>query len=302
MNGPGSQPGDEDWSCLPLPAEIETWHAPVTPEPGTPGTGEVLTLLRAMAAAMNGNPMPAQPLVFSLHTLSADAHNLLAQMMGEGEVSAQVAPTCGRYAHTGTIVRIQESRYTGIWRVIVDDANGQRLDDHIEIGALPAEIFDEALHSGVTHGMVPDVSEIAIAAVDGLMNAPSIASEIAAAQAATLETIAQQGQTQSGNSHVINFSLLPVTPADIAWLEAMLGEGTVAIFSTGYGKCTVTATGWRHVWRVRYFDGANRVLLDTLDITRIPEVVMAAPEDLASSLEHLREMVGWLERGSVNDV
>jgi len=255
---------------------------------------EVLPLLRAMTTALARAPMPAPPLVFPVHALSAEAHDLLAQLMGEGEVSAQVMPTSGRYANTGAVVRIQESRYTGVWRVIVDGANGERLDDQIEIGALPAAILEEALHSGATHGVIPDMSAAPGQAADGLMNAPSIASEIAAAQAAALETITQQGGR--GSSHVINFSLLPVTPADIAWLEAMLGEGTVAIFSTGYGKCTVTATGWRHVWRVRYFDGSNRVLLDTLDITAIPEVVMAAPEDLASSLDHLREIVDWLER------
>lgn len=95
---------------------------------------------------------------------------------------------------------------------------------------------------------------------------------------------------------MINFSLLPVTPADLEWLDRMLGTGPVGLFSTGYGKCTVIATGWRHVWRVRYFDGSNRVLLDTLDITRIPEVVVASAEDLADSLRHLREIVQWLEQ------
>lgn len=289
-SGPGSQP-DEDGLYLPLPSSIDTWREAPTPEPGTPGADEVLTLLHAMADALDDNPAPAQPLVFPVRALSASAHRLLAQVLGEGEVSAQVAPTHGQYANTGALVRIQEARYTGVWCVLVDDANGARLDDHIEIGTVPAAILDEASHSGLAPGVVPDVSEIT---ADGLMNAPSIASEIVAAQTGAIATIAQHGTT---DSHVINFSLLPVTPADIAWLETMLGEGTIAFFSTGYGKCTVTATGWRHVWRVRYFDGSNRVLLDTLDITRIPEVVIAAPEDLADSLRHLRDIIAWLERG-----
>jgi hydrogenase-1 operon protein HyaF len=283
MTGPGSQPEPDDWSCLPLPSTVETWRSPDTPESGMPGTSEVLALLRDMIAALDSNPSPTQPLVFPVAALGADAHRLLAQVMGEGEVSAQVVPTGKNEAEAATLVRIQESRYPGIWRVIVDCANGERIDDRIEIGAIPAVVLDEALHSGLTQGTIPDTSGYT------LMNAPSIATEIVAAQA---KAVAQHGAA----SHVVNFSLLPVTPEDVEWLENMLGTGRVGIFSTGYGKCTVIATGWRHVWRVRYFDGTNKILLDTLDITRIPEVAVASAEDLADSLRHLREIVEWLEQ------
>ncbi|RQH07065.1 hydrogenase expression/formation protein [Paraburkholderia dinghuensis] len=281
--GPGSQPEPDDWSCLPLPSTVETWRSPDTPDPGEPGTDEVLALLRNMAAALASDPQPTQPLVFPVAALGADAHRLLAQVMGEGEVSAQVMPSRKTYCGAGALVRIQESRYPGIWRVIVDSATGERIDDRIEIGAIPAVILDEAQHSGTTQGTVADT------AGHDLMNAPSVATEIVAAQARAL---ARHG----AGSHVVNFSLLPVTPADIAWLENMLGAGTVGIFSTGYGKCTVIATGWRYVWRVRYFDGTNKILLDTLDITGIPEVAVASAEDLADSLRHLREIVEWLEQ------
>ncbi|WP_233869345.1 hydrogenase expression/formation protein [Paraburkholderia adhaesiva] len=281
--GPGSQPEPDDWSCLPLPSTVETWRSPDTPDPGVPGTGEVLALLRNMVSALDSDPQPTQPLVFSAAALGADAHRLLAQVMGEGEVSAQVMPSRNAHAAAGTLVRIQESRYPGIWRVIVDSATGERIDDRIEIGAIPAVVLDEAQHSGTEQGTIADT------AAHELMNAPSIATEIVAAQE---RAVARHG----AGSHVINFSLLPVTPADIAWLENMLGTGTVGIFSTGYGKCTVIATGWRYVWRVRYFDGSNKILLDTLDITGIPEVAVASAEDLADSLRHLREIVEWLEQ------
>jgi hydrogenase-1 operon protein HyaF len=290
--GPGSQPEPDDWSCLPLPSVVETWRSPDTPEPGTPGAREVLALLRDMIAALGDNPSPARPLVFPVGALGADAQRLLAQVMGEGEVSAQVVPTApteptapvrATQADAAALIRIQESRYPGIWRVIADSASGERIDDRIEIGAIPAAILDEARQSGATHGTVPDASG------HDLMNAPSIATEIAAAQAKALDR-------HDAGTHVVNFSLLPVSPADIAWLEGMLGTGTVGIFSTGYGKCTVASTGWRHVWRVRYFDGSNKILLDTLDITLIPEVVIASAEDLADSLRHLREIVEWLEQ------
>ncbi|AFT89946.1 hydrogenase expression/formation protein [Paraburkholderia phenoliruptrix] len=277
--GPGSLPEPDNWSCLPLPSTSELWRTTATPEHGA---GDVLALLRAMVTALDGNPSPAHPLVFRVGTLGADAHRLLAQIMGEGEVSARVVSSRGARAHAGALVRIQECRYPGIWRIIVDSAKGVRIDDRIEIGAIPAAILYEARHSGTTQGTIPDTSS------HKLTSAPSIASEIAAAQA---RAVSRRG----AGSHVINFSLLPVTPADVAWLDNMLGAGTVSIFSTGYCKCTVIATTWRHVWRVRYFDGSNKVLLDTLDIALIPEMVIAAAEDLMDSLRHLREIVKWLE-------
>lgn len=172
--GPGSQPESSDWSCLPLPSLVETWREPPTPEPGSPGVSEVLTLLRSMVAALD-EPLPKPPAVFPVGALSADAHRLLAQLMGEGEVSAQVVPARESDARAAALVRIQESRYPGLWRVIVDSASGERIDDRIEIGAIPTAVLHEALNSGSTHGAIPD------AAGHDLMNAPSIATEIVAA-------------------------------------------------------------------------------------------------------------------------
>ncbi|MGD3775399.1 hydrogenase expression/formation protein, partial [Xanthomonas citri pv. citri] len=137
--------------------------------------------------------------------------------------------------------------------------------DYVEIAPAPSVVF-EAAARGAAHAQIPPVGEAT------LMNAPSITSEIAAVHARAV-------QTGGAGQHTINFSLLPVSPEDLAWLEGMLGEGRVGLFSTGYGKCMVMATALRHVWRVRYFDGANKVLLDTVEITRAPDVVLAAPDD-----------------------
>ncbi|MBN3812954.1 hydrogenase expression/formation protein [Paraburkholderia sp. Ac-20347] len=278
VSGAGSQPqqpGDEAWSCLPLPVEVETWRAPAFPEPGEPGVAAVLHLLRGMIDALESLASPDEAIRFPLDALDTDAHRLLAQVFGEGEVSARVA------CDDGATVQIQEARYAGVWRVITVGAQGERIADYVEIAPAPSVVF-EASARGAAHAAIPPVGEAT------LMNAPSLASEIAAIHARAV-------QTGGAGQHTINFSLLPVSPDDLAWLEGMLGEGRVGLFSTGYGKCMVMATALRHVWRVRYFDGANKVLLDTVEITRLPEVVLAAPDDLRDSLQHLREIVQWLE-------
>jgi hydrogenase-1 operon protein HyaF len=278
LTGPGSQPGqpgDEDWSCLPLPAEVETYRAPPLPEPGEPGADAVRQLLRRVVDAYQADPDPARTLSFALDRLDAPAHRLLAQVLAEGEVSARIV------LPEGGSVEIQESRYPGVWRVVTLGAHGQRQDDRIEVGAIPAVVLEQAAAAPVGARIPP---------TEGyeLMNAPAIANEIAAAHMRAVEAA-------GAITHTVNFSLLPLSPGDTAWLEAMLGEGNIGLFSTGYGKCMVMATTLRHVWRVRYSDGVGKVLLDTVEITRIPEVVLAAPDDLSDSMEHLRQIIDWLE-------
>jgi len=279
LTGPGSQPDDEDWSYLPLPTEVETYRAPPRPGPDEQGADAVRQLLCRIVDGYEAAADPAHTLSFALDELDASAHRLLAQVLAEGEVSARIVLPDG-----GT-VEIQEARYPGVWRVVTLDAHGQRQSDRIEVGAIPAVVLEQA-------AAAPAGARIPSADGYDLMNAPALANEIAAAHARAVET-------DGAGTHTINFSLLPVSPGDLAWLEAMLGEGRIGLFSTGYGKCMVMATALRHVWRVRYSDGAGKVLLDTLEVTRIPNVVLAAPEDLSDSMTHLRELTAWLERGDV---
>jgi hydrogenase-1 operon protein HyaF len=37
------------------------------------------------------------------------------------------------------------------------------------------------------------------------------------------------------------------------------------------------------VWRVQFFNSMDTLILDTLEVTDMPEVVLAAPEDLSDS-------------------
>ncbi|MDR2239855.1 MAG: hydrogenase expression/formation protein [Zoogloeaceae bacterium] len=280
MFGAGSQPAEEDWNYLPLPREVDTFHAPLPEQVGKAGIPEVLPLLRAMIEALQADPAPHPARVFDVAGLSAPAQALLAQSMGEGEVSAQISLPDGGAA------QIQESVYTGIWRVLEFDAAGALRADRIEIGDIAPIVVQQAMAAGATHIALPSAQG------QNLMNAPAIANEIASAHAAAMEN-------DGASNHAINFSLLPVTPEDLAWLEKIVGGGPVGIFSRGYGKCVVTSTGLRHVWRVRYFDGMNKIMLDMLEITRVPEVVLASREDLVNARAHLQELLEWLESGNV---
>ena len=91
--------------------------------------------------------------------------------------------------------------------------------------------------------------------------------------------------------HVINLTLLPHTEDDLAWLDAALGQGSVDILSRGYGNCRVTATALPHVWRVQFFNSMDTLILDTFEVTAMPEVALAAPEDLADSGARLHQVL-----------
>ena len=279
--GPGSQPQDEDVHWLPLPREVDTFSAPPPLRTGAAARAPVLALLtQAVQVLQTAAWSPSDPVALPVQGMDHEAQALLAQVMGEGEVSAQIS------LPDGSALQIQETVYTGIWRVLESDAAGKLRADHIEIGSAPAAIAREAQRAGATQAQLPPQQGLE------LMNAPAIANEIIAAHQAA---IASNG----AGCHVVNFTLQPVTAGDMAWLDRMIGGGPVGVFSRGYGKCVVTSTGLRHVWRVRYFDGMNKTLLDTLEITRIPAAVQAAAEDFADTLERLRELLAWLERGDV---
>ena len=84
---------------------------------------------------------------------------------------------------------------------------------------------------------------------------------------------------------------------DIAWLDHVLGTGRVLILSRGYGNCRITNTCVPNTWRVVYYNSQDTVILNTVEVTAIPEVACAAPEDLADSLERLREVLEWVQQG-----
>ena len=96
---------------------------------------------------------------------------------------------------------------------------------------------------------------------------------------------------------MVNLSLLPLVPADHEGLDAMLGEGPVAILSRGFGNCRINATKARGIWRVRYFNSMSTMILDTIEIVDFPEAARAAAEDYDDSIERLVELLRWLREG-----
>jgi hydrogenase-1 operon protein HyaF len=74
----------------------------------------------------------------------------------------------------------------------------------------------------------------------------------------------------------------------------VIPAGPVRILSRGFGNCRITSTGLRHLWRVQYFNSMQTLILNTMEVVRVPEVALAAGEDLAESRARLIDLVDWM--------
>jgi hydrogenase-1 operon protein HyaF len=271
--GPSSQPDEEPLEYLEIPRSMDTFRMPSPPQRAdAEALSESRDVLAEFVDALapwdpaKGGPGPR----LDVSGVSPAALAITNQMLGEGEVSIQIAGP--------RVLRIQESMFTGIWRVCELDAAGRLVHDRIEAAALPEIVTQTALSAAA--------SEPALVALpEGAMNSPALIHEIAS----------QMRERKPGSAaHVINLTLFPLTPEDHAVLELALPVGPVAMISRGFGNCRITSTLARNVWRVQYFNSMNTLILNTLEIVDAPEVALAAVEDLVDSRERLAELVAWM--------
>lgn len=218
------------------------------------------------ALARAGADQSLVPGRFDLSGFSADELALIDEVLGAGEVSAEVAGPSPAIA--------RESSMAGLWRVTERAGDGRTTADYLEIADVPA-VVRRAVETGTR-----DDLEFG-AAPEGAMNVMPVLTEIRARR-----TDHRAGQA----NHVINFSLLPMTPADMAYLESVLGLGPVRILSKGYGTCRIAAAACRGVWLVRFLNVMDTVILDTLEIGDVPAAALAAVEDFQDSAARLAEI------------
>jgi len=228
---------------------------------------QTAALLPVLASALHNQQPHAPGALFDITDWPAEETTLLSQMLGEGEVTGLAA------LPGGVVAQIEETTLAGLWRVRFTGDDGRLTADYLEVAAIPhivrraAELGAESLEIG--------------APPEGVMNAMPVLAEIAD----------QMRNLQPGAPpHVVNFTLMPVSDVDMAFLQKTLGQGAVQLVSRGYGACRISATGARHVWAVQYFNAADAVLLDTLEIGDIPAAALAAREDFEDSAQRLVEI------------
>ena len=274
VTGPGSQPSEADGAdldILQLPSGMDTYQAPVLPEPeevagldaGKRCLANLLNQLNAYAHATD----TAKPI--ELDGLDAANRELIDQVLGEGEVSIRFEGQ--------VLARIQESVLAGVWRVRYIDEQDQVLRDTIEIGPVPL-LLREQTFVDANKAVDGEVTELP----EGVLNAPALLTEIND-KLSVFDAYSEP--------HVINLTLLPQTEQDLDFLTERLGKGVVTVLSRGYGNCRISSTSTHYVWWVQYFNSQDRNILNTLEVTDVPRVASAAAEDIQDSASRLAEIL-----------
>jgi len=138
--GPGALHEDDTLDYLPMPKDMGGYQPPILPEPDEirPNAAvrelmaQVLQQLQRCAQGQAGAQVP-------MAGLAAEDLALIDQLLGAGEASALIAAD-----DSGTEVRIQESIFTGVWRVLLR-RNERVLQEWIEVAAVPQRLLQAAL-------------------------------------------------------------------------------------------------------------------------------------------------------------
>lgn len=259
--GPGSQPGPEDGedlTYLDMPATMNTYVPSVPDIADRSAAAPAIALLDRVAEAAERVAATGQAESFDLTGLDAANRALIAEVLREGEVAMKLRGL--------PPLRVQEGVFAGLWRL---QGPGE---DRIEVAPVP--------QAAVARAFEPRRPGRDLPPGPGVVNAPALWSELL-----------DRSRGFAGALHVVNLSLLPHTEEDLAWLDARLGEGSADILSRGYGNCRIRATALAHVWRVQFYNSQDQLILDTFEVTAMPEVVLAAPEDLTDSAYRLRDVL-----------
>jgi hydrogenase-1 operon protein HyaF len=278
--GPGSHVEDETLDYMPMPKDMHTYRPPVLPEPEElVGLDQARTALQKVLTLLDMAGTQGVYGHIPLGLMAPKDFELLNRVLGEGEASAIVQALEGD-SEGKVEVRVQESIFAGVWRLMTYH-DGVLVDDAIEVAPVPA-LFAETAKQDVWQDMPVWSGTLP----PNVQNAPMLIEEI----------VDHVNTWRPGQiPHVVNLTLLPVTPEDIGFLDHHLGTGRVLMLSRGYGNCRISNTCLPNCWRVVYYNAMDKVILNTVEVVDMPEVAMAAPEDLRDSHERLREVMAWLE-------
>ncbi|MDD2724420.1 MAG: hydrogenase expression/formation protein [Methylovulum sp.] len=269
--GLGSQPPEQDGATLDylqMPQEMATYAMPqISVDLNSVDWAQVKKVLQQLQHDLAIFPAQSKP--SRLIKFDAENRRFIDELLGEGEVGAMCSGEQD--------IRIQESVMAGVWRSQTLNAQRQIVDDVLEVGIIPQQLPQRAFAEAASQ-----IDTYWTELPSGVMNAPPLLAELNAKIA----------RYQPGDeAHTINLSLLPQTEQDLAFLAQRLGTGNVTILSRGYGTNRITATGIKYVWWVQYFNSQDTLILNTLEVSDVPSVACASPEDIADSCQRLQEIL-----------
>ncbi len=96
---------------------------------------------------------------------------------------------------------------------------------------------------------------------------------------------------ETGEETVIDLRSLPFGPTDLEALAEKLGDGEVTCALEVAGRSEVRETGFAGVWWVRHFGAGDEIAAEEVHVTRIPEILVSHPDDVAFAARRIADAV-----------
>jgi len=97
-----------------------------------------------------------------------------------------------------------------------------------------------------------------------------------------LDDLASRGQKAS-----IDLRSLPLTDADRAELEALLGRGEVHVELELAGRSEIWETGYAGAWWIRHRGAGDRISSEEIAVCTVPAILEAHPADIEAAARRL---------------
>ena len=92
---------------------------------------------------------------------------------------------------------------------------------------------------------------------------------------------------ESGEPTTIDLGSIPLAPGEFEKIDAALGTGEVKVVLDTMGKSEIHETQYSGVWRVTHYNATEETVGRFIEITRIPEILLAQEADVRAGLELL---------------
>ena len=89
----------------------------------------------------------------------------------------------------------------------------------------------------------------------------------------------------------IDLRSLPMSPLDRAELVRVLGQGEVQSTVNAEGLSMLRETGVSGVWWIEHFDPRGELIAELLEVTRVPQLLASASDEIAAGARALREQI-----------
>jgi hydrogenase-1 operon protein HyaF len=92
----------------------------------------------------------------------------------------------------------------------------------------------------------------------------------------------------------IDLRSLPMSPNDRVALERALGEGEVRATVDAQGLSTIVETRIAGIWWVKHCNAQGDLVAELLEVTRVPDILACAPDDIAAGVQTLRAQIATI--------